>query len=343
MLAVPLIMGTASLGCATVGAGILHKDDGNNAESIEYAAKTRPSFSYNILKTAIKLSGYKQIYSGNSETLIERSKEINESKQHVPPKFFYRRFLVTEMTIDGNPCYFIEPKQNMRSDAAVFFLHGGGFMLGIDSWHWNTIERIVAELLAPVCVPLYPLYPETNPDTIITFVNEAFTQIRTAYPNAKIIGLGDSSGAYLLLSYCHYLTMTDVPNFPDLLICVSPAQLIGIDKETLSEMQRIDKEDVLISIAILQNISVLFNLSDDNLNWFSAPLQGDFRRFPPIIVFSGTHEIFYPLMQPFVERVRSQGKSIELYTGYGMMHSWPFLPIASESKYALNLILKMIR
>jgi hypothetical protein len=48
-------------------------------------------------------------------------------------------------------------------------------------------------------------------------------------------------------------------------------------------------------------------------------------------------------MKPFVDRVRAQGKSIELYTGLEMMHVWPFMPIASESKYTMDAILEIIR
>jgi acetyl esterase/lipase len=325
MAVVLFILGLAVSGCTTDGTVLLHDGDGNTAGTVE----RRPSFSYGLLEMMVKLRGYKKTYSGDPETLGARSRE-STNRGHVPPKAFYRRFLVTETTIEGRPCFFIAPKQNARSDTAVFFLHGGGFMFGIASWSWDTIERIVAELMMPVCVPFYPIYPETNPDTIIAFVDQAFTGFCATYPEARIIGLGDSAGSCLLLSFCHYLTMTDAPRFPDLLICVSPAQLVGIDEATLNEMRAIDKEDVSISIAILENVPVLFNLRDDDLNWFSAPLQGDFSRFPPLVVFSGTHEIFYPLMKPFVERVRSQGKSIDLYAGYGMMHSWPFLPVEAE-------------
>jgi acetyl esterase/lipase len=59
-------------------------------------------------------------------------------------------------------------------------------------------------------------------------------------------------------------------------------------------------------------------------------------------VFAGTDDIFYPLVRPFVERVRSQGKTIELYIGDGMIHGWTFLPLSSESKQAMRVILGII-
>jgi acetyl esterase/lipase len=295
-----------------------------------------------MLEAGVRLRGYKKIYAGDADSLKAQAEKFNQNKPPVPPKKIYRRFTVMETTVDNSACFFIMPKQNVRTDAAVFFLYGGGFMLNIDFYHWNTIERIVEELSIPVCVPMYPVYPETNPVAIIGVINGAFSQLCAMFPEARITALGDSSGAHLLLSLCHYLGTADTPRLPDRLICVSPGQVIAIDEAALAEMKAIDKKDPGLSIAMLENLPVIFNLNDNVINWFSAPMYGDFSRFPPITVFSGTQDIFYPLMGPFVERVSSQGKSIVLYTGLGMMHGWPYMPIASESKYALGVILEII-
>lgn len=328
-------------GCASVPAGLYHDVEGD-AGSV-HINDYKPTLSYRTLVTGVRLSGYRKIYADDAETVIMRAQKYNNRLRQLPPDNFYLRFIVTETTINDRPCFIITPKQNVRTDKAVVFLYGGGFLLGIDFYHWDVIERILTELSVPVYVPLYPIYPETNPYTLISFIDEVFVQLYAAYPAARIIGLGDSSGACLLLNYCHYLTETNAVRFPDQLILVSPAQVIGIDEVMLNEMKAIGKLDVVISTDILENLPLIFNLNDNSENWFSTPLYGDFSRFPPVCVFTGTHEIFYPLMQPFVERVRLQGKTIELYTGIGMMHSWPYMPVASESRHALDTILEIIR
>ncbi|MDR0475269.1 MAG: alpha/beta hydrolase [Treponema sp.] len=343
MPAIFCILVTFGITISACASANLYHDTGIESENTEPGVSGKLSFSYHILEAAVKLSGYKKIYANSAEKLVSHAQKLNNRKPQVPPKKFYGRFIVTETTIDDRPCFLITPKQNARTDTAVFFMYGGGFMLGIDFFHWNAIERILVELSMPVCVPLYPIFPETDTNITINFINEAFTQFCSAYPDARIVGLGDSSGSYLLLALCHYLTLTNAQRFPDQLICISPAQLIGIDEATFNEIKKIDKKDVAISIAIFENLRFLFGLHNDDINWFSAPLQGDFSRFPPITVFSGTHEVFHPLMKPFVEHVRSQGKSIDLYTGYGMMHVWPYMPNASESRQALNIILGIIQ
>jgi len=329
-------------GCASVSGGLYHYDN-ESAAAATPVVDYKPTLSYKMLITGVRLSGYKKNYAGDAETVIKRAQKFNNGLRQLPPKDFYRRFIVTETTIHGRPCFLITPKQNAQTDRMVVFLYGGGFLLGIDFYHWNAIERILSELSVPVYVPLYPVYPETNPHTVMSFVNEIFEQLHAAYPAARIIGLGDSSGACLLLGYCHYLTAANGERFPDQLILVSPAQVMEIDELTLKKMQAIGKVDEGISIDILENLPVIFNMNDTEESWFNTPLYGDFSRFPPIAVFSGTYDLFYPLMQPFVERVRAQGKAIELYTGIGMIHDWPYMPIASESRHALDAILEIIR
>jgi len=328
-------------GCASVPAGLYHDVDGNaySAHNVDY----KPTPSYQMLITGVRLSGYKKNYAGDAQTVITRAHNFNNRVRQFPPDNFYRRFIVTKTEINDRRCFLITPKQNAITDRAVVFLYGGGFMLGIDFYHWNAIERIVSELSVPVFVPLYPIYPETNPLTIISFMEEVFAQLYAAYPDTRIIGLGDSSGSCILLSYCHYLTEINAERFPDRLILVSPAQVMGIDEITLNEMKAIGELDVGISIDILKNLPLIFNMNDDNDNWFNTPLNGDFSRFPPVYVFIGTHDLFYPLIPQFVERVRLQGKTIELYTGIGMMHDWPYMPIASESRLALDAIIEIIR
>jgi len=338
IFAVFLALTVFSSGCASVNRN-LH----NDFISMEQGYNYSPGFWYRIVESVVKGSRIKNFFTGSPENVIKRAQDINSSFPPRPPAKFYRNFIVTETVIGDRSSFIITPKKNIQTDKAVFFLHGGGLMINMTSVHWDVVERIVKELSIPVCVPMYPVYPEINPDTIVSFVDKAFVEFYETYPDAYITGLGDSAGAYLLLSYCHYLTDSNAPRFPDKLICISPCQTVGISEDILAEMKAQDELDIIISIDVLVNLPYLYNVDADDLNYFNAPLYGDFSLFPPINVFIGTNEVFYPLIPPFVELVRSQGKTITLYTGHKMMHVWPYMPVARESKHALNIILELIR
>ena len=337
LIAVILISLKLFSGCSSVSNSI-YIDTNSPIQEKKYS----PTLSYRIVESVVKKDGIKSTFTGNPEDVVIRAQNRNDRLALHPPARFYRNFIVTETVIDNRSSFIITPKKNIRTDRVVFFLHGGGLMVNIEPFHWDIIERIVKELSIPLCVSMYPVYPEINPDVIISFVDKAFINLYETYPDAQIIAIGDSSGAFLQLSYCHYLTENNALRFPDKLIVLSPCQLIGIDEETINEMRALDTLDIAISADALDTLPYLFKINENDLNYFNTPLYGDFSRFPPITVFIGTHEVFYPLMRPFVEHVRSQGKEITLYTGRGMMHVWPYMPVARESKHAFKIILEII-
>jgi acetyl esterase/lipase len=307
------------------------------------AAEAKPSFSYGLLQLGVKLSGYKKIYSGSPASVAAYSLKHDTAAARKPPARFAKKYRITQTSIDGRPCYLFTPKKNARTDLAVFFVYGGGMVLDPFMDHWIMITAILDELKCPVCLPLYPIYPETDATVVVTACIKAYQWLETEESEARIVGIGDSSGGYLLLSFCHYVTEQNIPlSLPDRLVCVSPASVCGIDAETEAAMKETARHDNVLSLNIVRNLRTLYHLDNKTINWFSAPFSGDFSRFPPLYVFSGTDEIFYPEMAGFVRQVEATGGHITLYTGYEMMHVWPFMPVASESKAARELILKIV-
>jgi acetyl esterase/lipase len=332
-------------GCATTNSSILYKDI--EAGTAETLSRIKRSFSYKIIESLAEASGHKTSWDKNAEDMKEYLAELRGmlpglSRSSPSPKH-YRRLNISETTINGGSCYTFQPKRGGRTDKAVLWFHGGGNVFEMFWLEWDSAAKIAEKLSVPVIVPLYPVYPETSPEVVLAFLMETYKTALSAYPDVEITILGASAGADLALSLCHYLSAveTGIP-FPDKLICVSPAMVAAIDQETLAAMEAIAPYDVLLPMKMVETLRILFDLPEDTINWYSAPLHGDFSKFPPIYLFSGTFEIFYPQMKGFVERVRSQEKVIEFYTGYEMMHCWPFLPFAPECKEAFAMICSII-
>ncbi|GHV34314.1 esterase [Spirochaetia bacterium] len=309
----------------------------NEIEQIE------PTIRYKLLASVIKNMDGKSIWGQDAEHMAEYFKNLDQSKRLIVPKKIRNGFNLTETKLNGRSCYFVEPKSNSRNDKVVLFLHGGGFVFDIDSYHWDVVKSIADKLSVPVFVPMYPVYPDNNPDVLMQFVIDSYTKLRMDFPFAEISVLGDSSGADLALSLCHYLSDNNIDfSFPDKIICVSPAMLFELDDDTIREMKKIEPEDIVFSMKMVESLPALFDLSVDSVKYFTTPLYGDFTKFPPIYVLSGTAEIFYPQIPPFVKRVKEQGKYIEFYSGYKLMHGWPYMPFAPECKKGLSIILEII-
>jgi acetyl esterase/lipase len=163
------------------------------------------------------------------------------------------------------------------------------------------------------------------------------------YPEAEIISLGDSAGSDYNLSFWHYVRDKnyDVP-WPEKIIIVSPAMVVGNDAEVVAQMKATDPYDTFLSAPMLDSLPVLFKFPKDTLNYWTAPLYGDFSGYPPIYLFSGTWDMFYPQMKPFVKRVRDAGTFIEFWTGWQMSHDWPVIPAVPECEAVFHKITGII-
>ncbi|GHT70047.1 hypothetical protein FACS1894110_20760 [Spirochaetia bacterium] len=200
----------------------------------------------------------------------------------------------------------------------------------------------------PVWVPDYPLLPGATVEEMTLMIVDIYNAMRNTYPNADIVFLGDSAGADLALTVCHYNKTLEntVPArsfvMPKALILLSPAMVTENDPAIIAAMEEIAPYDKMESMQLLHSMPELFNMDYSKDNFYNAPLYGDFTNFPPVYVFSGTHDIFYPQIPPFVERLKSAGVSTEFIQGQDMMHIWPYMPASPESKKALQYIIRII-
>jgi acetyl esterase/lipase len=285
----------------------------------------------------------KAIWEKDPESLAEYFLSKDQSKRRFPPARTRREFAVSETLLEGRPCYTISPRENTRADKAVMYLHGGGFFFEAVAFDWDFASAIARELSVPVCVPVYPVFPEMDPERLLAFAARSYKTLTEAFPGAEITVAGVSAGADLALGLCHYISggKTGLP-MPEKLICVSPAMTLETDPAILAAMREIDERDVILSINMLESLPALLGFLKPPMTPYNAPFYGDFSAFPPLYVFSGTSDIFYPQMRPFVDRVRGQGKYVEFYTGHGMMHGWAILPYAPETRLARERIFAII-
>lgn len=63
---------------------------------------------------------------------------------------------------------------------------------------------------------------------------------------------------------------------------------------------------------------------------------------PRTTIFVGTHEIFYPDIVKFFNKLNDNGVDVELNIGEGMSHVYPLYPMVPESKEAFKHIVEII-
>jgi acetyl esterase/lipase len=233
------------------------------------------------------------------------------------------------------------PQTGAQDAPVVLFLHGGGFLFEALPVHWLAVDRLIRKTGAEVWFASYPLLPQATIYESHDMVLATWQQMRKRHGADQITVLGDSAGATLALTLTHALKAIGQA-LPHQLILASPAQSL-ISPELRTQMAAFAPLDAMIPPSLLDVLVRLMPERPHTPPWMLHPLEGDFTGFPKTMVLSGTHEIFYPLMPDFLERLAAAEVPTEFISGEQMCHVWPYVPVAPECVHTLDHMIAAIQ
>lgn len=252
------------------------------------------------------------------------------------PRDVSTRSLVTD---SGTQLFELMPSGSSDSDLTMVFYHGGGFIMEIAEPHWNFCFELVRTLRCRIIVAIYPLAPvHTYEDTYIACY-DAFSYASSLSDDSKLILIGDSAGAHLAIAMAQIALNKGVRQ-PNLVIAISP--WIDIADEVEGK-DGIDPIDPMLAMSGLSKIAGIW-----------APYLRDARVFPPCIlhgpleglapmmIFSGTREVFHPEAKAFAEKAKQAGVDVELVIGEGLWHCWASMIEIDEGQRAIELMVERI-
>jgi acetyl esterase/lipase len=304
------------------------------------------SFSYRLMTFFVSIFGHKHVFALDEDDFVVYLTKHAPLRANGIPLAMRAKYKVSTRFIGASPCHVLEPRKGWRKDApVVMFLHGGGFVFEAMPVHWMAVDRIIAETGAQLWFVAYPLLPEATVYEASWVTIEAYLCMLEAHRfGLAITVIGDSAGATLALILAHWLR-THAPDLPQPknLVVVSPAEAIVSDASLREQMDALSDNDVMLTTSLLDVLDSIMLKNPELDEFFATPLEGEFSGFPRMDIFSGTKEIFWPLMEPFTERVAAAGVPVTLHRGEGMCHVWPYLPFVPESKQALKTIVQLVR
>jgi acetyl esterase/lipase len=308
----------------------------------------------------VRRFGYKHVF-GLSEGEMRRWLEHGAIRRSSEVPWLIRtRHRVYDQMIAGYPCPIVRERTRAKAPKpVVLFLHGGGFIFEALFIHWLAVDRIIMRTGAEVWFAAYPLLPKATIYESHDMVLAAWRRLTQEYDPGAITIVGDSAGATLALTLTHALRAAGQP-LPRQLILSSPAQA-RIDPHIHTQMEAFAPLDVIIPLSLLDVLERLMPERPDSPPWLLRPLGGDgepvsadaaestssanaagFLGFPPTMVLAGTHEIFYPLMPDFLQRLADSGVPTEFVSGEGLCHGWPYIPAAPECIRGLDRMIAAI-
>lgn len=220
-------------------------------------------------------------------------------------------------------------ESGLSSKKAVLFLPGGGGMARATKVHYDTAKRLAARTGAEIIIAHYPLAPKHNVRYALEWLERFYyRELLKDYRTEDIVFMGDSAGANLILSLAYRLK-----DKPESLIVISPACGLenGHNRDIRIEME---PKDPILTVAMNDLIAEHWcrNVPLDSPD--ISPEYIDYTGFPPMLLFYGTHELFYPHVRNYIKQLQ---KNRLFFTAVEkpMCHDWALVKYFSEGREAL--------
>lgn len=186
---------------------------------------------------------------------------------------------------------------------------------------------------ACVFAPIYPLAPNHSYEETYEIVEKLYDYFLTL--KKPVIIIGDSAGGGLSAAFSEHLAVKNKPQ-PENLILISPWVDVSMSGDYDVEF------DPMLGVDGLRKMGETWAGDLDPKEYKASPLFGQVSKLPKTTLFVGTHEIFYPDVVKFHEKLKDNGVEVELIVGEKMTHVYPVYPLVPESKEAFRKIVEII-
>lgn len=263
---------------------------------------------------------------------------MNEPKDDpTPPARLTRRHRVQTDLLDGFTCYTVTPRGTDIPRRAVIYLHGGTYFAEIVRQHWSFIGRL-ADAGCQVVVPLYGLAPRHTYREAFPFVTEAYRRLIAGLDPASVTIAGDSAGGGLTLAFAQTLPAAGLPQ-PGRLILLSPWLDLTMSNPAIPAVER---RDPWLTPRGLVVAGQAWAGGDDPTQPKLSPINGDLAGLPPMELYIGTNDVFYPDTRRLHDLATAAGVRSSLHVADGAFHDYALAPVP-EGRRATAQIIRSIR
>lgn len=244
---------------------------------------------------------------------------------------------VVSEPIDANGVECLWVSANPSEEAPViFYLHGGGYVMGSATSHRALIERLAVAVKGNVLAVNYRLAPEhpfpaANEDALSAY---GWLLEKNASAN-KIAIVGDSAGGGLALSTLVAIRDTGL-TLPTSATLISP----WVDLEASgNSMKTRANLDPMVQKAILAELAPLYLNGADPRTPLAAPLYADLANLPPLLIQVGDAETLLDDATRLDEKIRLAKGIVTLEVWKDMIHVWHlFAPMLDKGQQAIDRI-----
>ena len=237
-----------------------------------------------------------------------------------PPRSVARRFDVVESEAAGLRVHELQPR-GTTPVRTVLYLHGGGFVSGLDRLHWRYAARLAGELGLRVVLPSYPLTPTHTWRDAVPGLVDLFEGLAVASAHGVVL-MGDSAGGGLAVGVAQQVARRPGPQ-PTHLVAFAPwVDLTGSTPGTEEAAAR----DPWLTLSKLRLYGGWWGAGDPPVPE-ASPLTGSLAGLPPTLVLCGTRDLLLPQSRALVDGLREAATPVRYVEQPGLIHVYPLLPV----------------
>lgn len=270
------------------------------------------------------------------DAYLEKRRQLNKEKHKQPEQINVKSNLVKDM-FDDMQVFRFNFGHHIKNK--ILYIYGGTFVLQPSVFHWRFMDKLAYETLHEVVLPIYPKAPEYTYRETHQAIEQAYRRLLKETDADNIVIMGDASGGNMALSFVQKLMEQDELPLPRQLYLISPWLDLSLSNPDITE--QVQKKDPIQNVFSLQSVAKVWVDDLERKNPRVSPMYGSVRGLPPVYMFGGTSEIFYPDMRKLADYFEAEQQPIHFYEYKDMVTAFPLYPIV-ESRKALKQIRKTI-
>lgn len=241
---------------------------------------------------------------------------------------------IEPLTLKGMKAEWIRPVE-CPSNAAICYVHGGGYISGSCSGHRHLVAKVVVASGLPALQFEYRLAPEhpfpaAFEDSVAAYQGMLDQGIR---PD-QIVLAGESAGAGLILATLLGIRDQGLP-LPAAAVASSP----WTDLKLTGTSYEINRYKCLSPLDMSLVCSRYYCGTHDPTTPAISPLYGNLHGLPTLLIMAGNDETLRDDAVSFAKKALDAGVDVTLRVPQGMGHCYPFMaPFFPEATAAMREI-----
>jgi epsilon-lactone hydrolase len=220
-----------------------------------------------------------------------------------------------------------------NQDNAILYLHGGGYVIGSLDSHRHLAAEAGRQAGARTLAIHYRLAPEHPFPAAVDDTVAAYRYLLdSGIKPSRICIAGDSAGGGLVVGALLAIKDAKLP-LPACGWCISP----WVDMEALGESFTDRSEtDPTVQRATIQGMAKWYMGSADPRHPYAAPIYGDLRGLPPLLIQVGSVETLLDDSLQLARKCAIDDVPVSLQIWPEMIHIWHiFFPMLAAGRQAL--------